>query len=393
MLRYGPKIPVACGIVGAAASVGAFVAVAVGAPTVALVCAPIGAAGAIGAAFLGMVRRPPDAPPVAGIPTNAGPGGDDFDWRRLLDGIGEGVWEWHPASGRMRFSDGWMSILGSSDAGVGDSIESWAESIHPEDRARTLGDMEAYLAGDTEIYQNEHRVIRPDGEIRWVSDRGAAAARDADGSPLLLVGVRTDITSRKEMEDQLWRQAVEISNANERLAEMAITDALTGLRNRRGFMARAEEMLLRADPAGAVVSLDIDFFKRVNDTWGHETGDDVLRVVSQRLLDGAPDPDLVGRMGGEEFAVLCPGLTCEEAREVAVTLRRSVGETPIPVAGGRSLPVTISLGVTCALPDDTVSTMLNRADQALYEAKGAGRDRERVFCPRHARAGGMEAAE
>jgi len=391
MLRYGPGEIIICGAVGSAASTGALVAVALGAPILALAGASLGVASAVGVVILTLLRRPPPAP--SGFAETSQSGGDDFDWRRLLDGIGEGVWEWHPASGRMRFSDGWKSISGAPDIDGGGGIESWAESIHPEDRARTLGDMEAYLAGDTDIYQNEHRVVRPDGEVRWVSDRGAAAARDADGSPILLVGVRTDITSRKEMEDRLWNQAVEISNVNERLAEMAITDALTELRNRRGFMTRAEEMLSRPDPAGAVVSLDIDFFKRVNDTWGHETGDDVLRVVAQRLLSRAPVPDLVGRMGGEEFAVLCPGMTCEEAREIAVALRRAIGDTPVPVAGGRSLPITVSLGVTCALPDDTVSTMLNRADQALYEAKGAGRDRERVVCPKHTRVGGMEAAE
>lgn len=392
MIRRAPGEVVCCGALSAAASLCAFGAAILGAPWwITAAGSLIGAGAAIGAAVSAVPRRPTAPPPVPVAAERAA--GDDFDWRRLLDGIGEGVWEWSPASGHMRFSDGWKAILGSPDIEIGESIESWAEIIHPEDRTRTLGDMEAYLAGDTELYRNEHRVIRPDGEARWVSDRGAAAARDESGSPTLLVGVRTDITDRKEMEDRLWSQAVEISNVNERLAEMAITDALTGLRNRRGFMTRAEEMLTRPEPAGAVVSLDVDFFKRVNDTWGHETGDDVLRAVAQRLLSGAPDPDLVGRMGGEEFAVLCPGATCEEARGVASRLRTTIRETPIPVAGERSLSVTVSLGVTCALPDDTVSTMLNRADQALYEAKGAGRDRERVICPKHARSNGMEAAE
>lgn len=326
-------------------------------------------------------------PPPENEPSDAPPGelGED-GWRRALDALGEGVWEWFPATGRMRFSDGWRAMLGFSDADAVDTVEKWAERIHPEDWLRTLDDMEAHLAGNTGVYENEHRARCEDGSYKWVLDRGVVIARDGEGAAIHVIGVRTDISQRKEMEDQLWRQAVELSDANEKLAEMAITDALTGLRNRRGFVQYAEAELAGTGHGGrlGIIYLDIDFFKRINDTFGHEIGDVVLREVSARLASHVAISNQIGRMGGEEFALCLPGADCHTAVEVAEAARRHVADEPIVMPDGRTLNVSASFGVTCSDGGDTLSALLSRADQALYEAKGSGRNRVCSVCRLHA---------
>lgn len=311
--------------------------------------------------------------------------GED-DWRRALDALGEGVWEWFPATGTMRFSDGWRAMLGCCDVETVDTVQKWAERIHPEDWLRTLDDMESHLAGNTEVYENEHRARCEDGSYKWVLDRGVVVSRDAEGAAIHVIGVRTDITQRKAMEDQLWRQAVELSDANERLAEMAITDTLTGLRNRRGFLQYAENELAAVAAGGrlGIAYIDIDFFKRINDTFGHEIGDVVLREIANRLASHVAVANQVGRMGGEEFALCLPGADCRTTAEVAEAARRHIAEEPVTMPDGRTLNVSASFGVTCTDGGDGLSALLSRADQALYEAKDAGRNRVRAVCRVHA---------
>ena len=166
--------------------------------------------------------------------------------------------------------------------------------------------------------------------------------------------------------------AVANARAHERLVALARTDALTGLANHRAFRERLESDAARARRTGFPVSLvivDLDRFKRVNDTWGHQAGDAVLREVARRLQASARRGDLPARIGGEELAWLLPDTGLPAARDAAERLRRAIGELPIPPVG----TVTASLGVAelgPGGPDDLV----RRADAALYRAKEGGRD-------------------
>lgn len=162
--------------------------------------------------------------------------------------------------------------------------------------------------------------------------------------------------------------------------EMAVTDALTGLHNRRYMAGQLQAFVSRAALGGEPVSvlvLDIDHFKAVNDGFGHDAGDEVLREFAVRLATNVRAVDLPCRLGGEEFVVVMPGTDMEDARRIAERIRRDVGSTPFRVMGGRELlTVTISIGVAaCAGPGDTPESLLKRADEGVYEAKAAGRDR------------------
>jgi diguanylate cyclase (GGDEF)-like protein len=173
-----------------------------------------------------------------------------------------------------------------------------------------------------------------------------------------------------------------IGAKEEELRLLAATDALTGLANRRDFMARGEAEILRAKRYNTQVCalmMDIDHFKRVNDTWGHGAGDEVIRQVAAIIRDGCRAVDLVGRIGGEEFAVLLSQTATDSALTVAERLRETVSGLTVMVEGGHRLNVSISVGLAeMTQEDDELAQLLGRADAALYEAKQLGRNRVRV---------------
>lgn len=161
--------------------------------------------------------------------------------------------------------------------------------------------------------------------------------------------------------------------------EMAVTDALTGLHNRRYMAGQLQALMSRAGQGGdavAVLVLDIDHFKLVNDGFGHDAGDEVLREFAVRLATNVRAIDLPCRFGGEEFVVVMPGATLEDATRVADRIRRDVGAQPFPIMGGtESLTVTVSVGVAASTDgDDTPDALLKRADEGVYEAKARGRN-------------------
>ncbi|WP_291838512.1 PleD family two-component system response regulator [Brevundimonas sp.] len=161
--------------------------------------------------------------------------------------------------------------------------------------------------------------------------------------------------------------------------EMAVTDALTGLHNRRYMAGQLQALLSRAGQGGdtvAVLVLDIDHFKAVNDGFGHDAGDEVLREFAVRLATNVRAIDLPCRLGGEEFVVVMPGASLEDATRVADRIRRDVGSLPFPIMGGaESLTITVSVGVAAFNGvTDTPDALLKRADEGVYEAKARGRN-------------------
>lgn len=239
---------------------------------------------------------------------------------------------------------------------------------HPEDREDNSNYRQQLLAGEKNSFSAEKRYIRKDGSLIWVN-RTVSLVRDHAGKPLYFLRVTEDITERKRLEAEL--------------RELATTDMLTGLPNRRAFIMRLEEehaRLRRFDAQqAAVLMLDLDYFKNINDTWGHPAGDAVLREVAMVITAQIREVDLCSRIGGEEFAVLLTGAAPAAAREFAERLRRRIAEITV-MHEGNSIRVTASIGVAAlSAVDVDADASLMRADRALYSAKEAGRDRIEVL--------------
>jgi diguanylate cyclase (GGDEF)-like protein len=255
----------------------------------------------------------------------------------------------------------------------------WDAAVHPDDKAAYDEFNQALCRGaDVEV---TYRLIGADGITRWVQDRAACRPRP-DGA-FEVSGIVSDVTERRRLEDELKRSMTEMQRAHRELersreaAELrASTDELTATFNRRRFAEIATESLASADGGCALLLLDADHFKQINDAYGHAAGDAVLVGLAQRLNRGLEPGDCLARWGGEEFAVLLRGVGSEgELVERAERLRLAVQEVPI-VHGDIRVELTISVG--CAVAADgshTLDALLETADRCLYAAKHEGRNR------------------
>ncbi|MBI4985447.1 MAG: diguanylate cyclase [Rhodocyclales bacterium] len=238
--------------------------------------------------------------------------------------------------------------------------------VVPEHRAAFMALNEKVNRG--EAGSLEFEIVGLKGRHRWL-DTHAVPMRDADGKITGLLGVTRDITEHKK--------------ALQELEKLARTDALTALANRRWFMTLAEQELSRTLRYGGPLSIfmmDIDHFKHVNDTYGHQTGDLVLQKLGGVCRETLRDIDCVGRIGGEEFAVVLPQTDGVRALEVAERLRLTVERSALALERGLPLHFTLSIGVTTlAGSAANLDSLLGQADDALYQAKRAGRNRVCVY--------------
>jgi diguanylate cyclase (GGDEF)-like protein/PAS domain S-box-containing protein len=315
-------------------------------------------------------------------------------WRFALDAVGDGVWDWNPARGVLFLSVGWKAMLGYRDHELENSAESWESRLHPDDKAGTLRLLADHLDGNSPVYRSEHRLRCADGNYRWVLARGIVVDRDGQGRALRMIGTHTDVSLAKSLEIALRQRSEELEQAVSELRWLAETDVLTGVSNRRAFMARAEYDLTRSrryDRPMVVAMLDIDHFKSVNDTYGHDGGDLVLRQVAAHCLARLRSTDFFGRIGGEEFAIVLTETGGSDAWQVLDDLRDSLAHRVFDMPDGRSMSVTVSIGMAQMHPlATTLDQMLKMADQGLYRAKREGRNRvidaEEVLPPRDSQA-------
>ena len=243
------------------------------------------------------------------------------------------------------------------------SLRAALRLVHPLDRHGLLRAVREHMAGDKDVFRQDLRLFTDCGDLRWVELIGNLR-RSAGGRPEQLAGIAVDIRARKQEE--------------ERLREEAVTDPLTGVLNRRMFwrelQGRLDEAVDRGAPF-ALLMLDIDHFKTLNDTFGHHAGDVILKGFADRCTSAVRSQDIIARMGGDEFVVLLPGERCLAARNVAERILENVAATPFMV-DGRKHTVTSSIGLY--VHDGTLSTparVLEQADAALYRAKHQGRNR------------------
>jgi len=289
-------------------------------------------------------------------------------WKLALESTGDGVWDWHIQSGMEYYSRRYKEMYGYSEDKVWQQSDQFEDIVHPDDKEQLLRDQQAHFEGRTPTYRNEHRVRCSDGSWKWILSRGMVISRDAQGKPVRMIGTHTDITEWKKSEALIWQQAN--------------YDPLTGLPNRRMLRDRLEQDIRKCKHDGlqlAILFIDLDHFKEVNDTLGHDSGDLLLIEAADRIRHCVRDSDTVARMGGDEFTVVLSELSGAERLERI--LQKILGALSAAFQlGDEQVFISASIGITMYPADATeVENLFKNADQALYVAKGAGRNRFSFF--------------
>ncbi|HVL74580.1 MAG TPA: EAL domain-containing protein [Noviherbaspirillum sp.] len=289
-------------------------------------------------------------------------------YRLAVEGSGDGVWDWDIRSDTVYYSPRWKDILGHAEHEIGSSTVEWEHRLHPQDRSAAMAALEACLQGRKAALSSEHRLRCRNGEWKWVLLRARVVERDAGGKPLRMTGTMSDISRRRQSEERVWQHAN--------------YDMLTALPNRRLFRDRLEQEVKKAQRTGwqlALLFIDLDRFKEVNDLLGHDAGDMLLRQAAQRLAGCVRDSDTVARLGGDEFTVILPGIEQMECvGKVADKILHALGE-PFRL-GNEVAYLSGSVGITI-FPDDArePEELIRNADQAMYGAKHAGRNQFSYF--------------
>ncbi|MDD1620024.1 MAG: CHASE domain-containing protein [Methylococcaceae bacterium] len=294
-------------------------------------------------------------------------------FRLMADSAPVLIWVLDANQWAIWFNKHWLDFTGRSlfeEIGRG-----WLESVYPAhvELVAKLLDWHFQLRKPFSV---EYRLRRHDGEYRWIMDTGVPRF-DEDGDFMGFIGSCIDITEHKKMEEELW--------------ELATTDGLTGLLNRRHFLVCLQEEFDRsqrnAELHSSVLMLDLDHFKRINDGYGHAAGDAVLKHFAEIIHAEQRKIDVVGRLGGEEFAIILPDTGLSEARVFAERLRKAVADKPLQQQD-TNIEITVSIGIALlSAATENPDSVLRDADRALYVAKESGRNQvvlsRDCFCDRN----------
>jgi diguanylate cyclase (GGDEF)-like protein/PAS domain S-box-containing protein len=281
----------------------------------------------------------------------------------------DGLWEWDLGTQQFYVTGPWKAMIGLPEDAVICKPQEWLDRVHADDIGPLKEALEAHLSGKADRFQHEHRIRHEDGSYRFFRCRGVAA-RVVSGRPTRIAGSLTDTTDLAITQEQL-RNAV-------------FLDPLTGLCNRalfvEGLGRRLKESQRRrgGDPF-ALLYLDLDRFKVVNDSLGHLVGDELLIAVSRRLESCLRPGDVLSRLGGDEFAILLNGLQTEQQANVIAFRVQETLSKPFSI-GGREVFTSASIGIAFGAAEyNTPDEMMHDADTAMYQAKAHGKARHEVF--------------
>lgn len=283
-------------------------------------------------------------------------------------GASDGIWDWNLKTGEVYFSPRWKIMLGFQEDEIGSSLEDWLSRIHPSEVQRVRRELKLHLEGHTSHFESEYQILHRNDCYRWMLSRGLAV-RDAEGNATRMAGSQTDITSRKQAEEQLLHDAFH--------------DSLTGLPNRAMLMDRLRHALEITQRDSqflfSVLFLDVDRFKVLNDSLGHMVGDCLLVAIAQRLSNCLRPGDTFARLGGDEFVILLEGISgISGATAVANRIQAELAQ-PFSVAGHEIFTST-SIGIALSNTSyEWAEDLLRDADTAMYRAKAQGRARYEIF--------------
>lgn len=289
-----------------------------------------------------------------------------------VQGANDGVWDWNLKTNHIYFSPRWKNMLGYEDDEIGDDPQEWFSRVHPQDIDGLRQALSAHLRGVTPHFEHEHRVLHKNKAYRWMLSRGIAV-RGTDGSAGRIAGSQTDITERKEVESRLMHDA--------------FTDGLTHLPNRASIQERLNQAIENSRAGKgylfAVLYLDLDRFKDINDSLGHPAGDELLIAVTGMLQSQLRESDIVARLGGDEFVILL-----ERIRDpnYAITVSRRIIEMlsrPIYLEKYQAyVSTSASIGIVLSsLGYSQAEEILRDADIAMYAAKAKGKGTYELFDP------------
>ena len=294
--------------------------------------------------------------------------------RLALQGSTDAPWDWNLLREHVHYSERWWEMLGYRQGEAQDEQGAWRALMHAEDMPQVDAFVGRLLASGDVTYSVEFRLRHRAGHYVPVLSRGFVQ-RDADGRAVRISGTNTDLTEAKRAEQRIY--------------ELAYFDYLTGLPNRRLLIEQLHKILTRSARSrqyGALLFIDLDNFKLLNDTLGHDVGDELLRQVAERLRHAVRESDHLSRLGGDEFVVVLENLG--ESENAAVHESHVIGAKLLAALGhpyylaGRSSVSTPSIGVSVFGPDATsVELLLRQADLAMYRAKAEGRNTARFYDP------------
>jgi len=317
----------------------------------------------------------------------------------ILEVIVEGTWDWNANSGHVDRSPGWYRMLGYEVAIFLKNVFTWENIIHPDDYDRVMKHFELYINGENDEYCIEYRCKKADGKYIWIIDRGKIVEYNEDGTVARMIGAHQNIHKQKMAQielvkqnqlledgnvslehllkikaDELQKKNQELENKIEEIRLLSNTDSLTGIPNRKKFEEELDNEIARSNRYGHPISLaifDSDYFKNINDTYGHKTGDKVLQGISHLVKNNIREIDFFARWGGDEFAIIFPDLMLSQAMIAIDKLRTLINQLQVT----KDLFITCSFGLTQYRQGDTIEDLFQRADESLYRAKKLGRNR------------------
>lgn len=287
----------------------------------------------------------------------------DYSWKGNL-----GHWYWNIRTNDVVFNPLKVEALGYKIEELPEKVpfEFFTSKLHPDDYESVMDSMMTHLKGLTPVYEVEYRIKAKDCQWIWYHDRGKVTKRSKDGEPLFASGIVFDITRQKSKEENL-------EELTSTLIELVDKDELTQLRNRRSIIRELKKRIVAAavENSSLIISMiDIDNFKKLNDTKGHVYGDYVLRETAKTLEHVLKNRGCVGRYGGEEFLVILPNTSLEAAGEILEECRMAIERNQFL----KNESLTISVGYTAYKQGD-YETVLIEADNNMYQAKENGKNR------------------
>lgn len=280
-----------------------------------------------------------------------------------------GQWFWDYPRNIVTFNPMKVTALGYAPEDIPEEagFEFFTEKLHPEDYDMVMDEMRAHLSGRVPVWEVKYRIQAKDGSWKVFYDRGKVTQRSADNKPLFLSGNVFDVTEDEIMKYELiqktafWRTKARMDGLTNLYTRAALEEELLSLHQRHHTQQQPYAIML----------LDLDHFKRINDTYGHLVGDRVLATLGQTIRSNIRDSDIAARYGGEEFLVVFPSCGSQTAAQIGEIIKQGLLKAELPF----TQPVCFSAGVASSTERQTLNELIDLADQRLYKAKNTGRNR------------------